>query len=84
MNITVLTPDQTVFQGEISSVKVPGSKGSFEVLTGHAPVVSSLESGEVRLIKADGSRMAFSVGGGFIEVLNNEVSLLVQGVKISE
>jgi len=79
MNITVLSPDKEIFQGEITSVKVPGTSGQFEVLSNHAPIVSSLDDGQVRIIKSDGERMTFKIERGFIEVLNNEVSLLVQG-----
>lgn len=99
MNISVLTPDKEVFLGSVSSVKVPGSLGQFQVLKGHAPIVSSLEAGEVTLITAEGEhkvyneergnlemvadkgrKITFNIGGGFIEVLNDEISLLVQGV----
>lgn len=80
MHISVLTPDRTIFVGEINSVKVPGTSGEFEVLDNHAPIVSSLEPGPVRLVKEDGSDMRFRIEKGFIEVLNNHVSLLVQGV----
>jgi F-type H+-transporting ATPase subunit epsilon len=80
MLITVLTPDREVFKGNITSVKVPGSKGQFEVLKNHAPIVSSLDKGEVRIITMDGARITFKVNSGFIEVIKNEVSLLVQGV----
>ena len=79
MQITVLTPDKEVFEGAISSVKVPGIGGQFEILGNHAPLVSALGSGEVRLIKEGGERMTFSIEKGFIEVLRNNVSLLVQG-----
>jgi F-type H+-transporting ATPase subunit epsilon len=81
MNITVLTPDREVFKGEINAVKVPGMGGQFQVLKNHAPIVSSLSKGDVTIAKADGNKMKFSIEKGFIEVLNNEVSLLVQGVK---
>jgi len=80
MNLTVLTPDNEIFQGEVSSVKVPGADGQFEVLKDHAPVVAALTSGNVRLIKSDNNKMNFSINKGFIEVLNNEIALLVQGV----
>jgi F-type H+-transporting ATPase subunit epsilon len=100
MNITILTPDKEIFNGQIVSIKVPGSLGQFQVLKNHAPIVSSLEAGEVSLvtdggeyryyddesgtIKNDsmpGKKIKFDIGGGFIEVLNNEVSLLVRGKK---
>ena len=81
MNITVLTPDKEIFNGEITSVKVPGTGGEFQVLKNHAPIVSSLSKGKVVIVKADGGKVNFSIEKGFIEVLRNEVSLLVQGVK---
>ncbi|MFT5165986.1 MAG: F-type H+-transporting ATPase subunit epsilon [Saprospiraceae bacterium] len=81
MNITVLTPDQEIYQGEITSVKVPGVGGQFEVLNNHAAIVSALGEGSVRLKISGKVNMDFSIEKGFIEVLKNEVSLLVQGYK---
>lgn len=79
MNITVLTPDTAVFEGTISSVKVPGVDGQFEILSNHAPLVSALTEGPVRITKQGGEKLTFTIEKGFIEVLRNEVSLLVQG-----
>lgn len=81
MNITVLTPDKAIFSGAITSVKVPGTLGQFQVLRNHAPIVSSLEEGQITIKKQGGEVMNFEIENGFIEVINNEVSLLVQGVK---
>ncbi len=81
MNIAVLSPDKEIFNGEITSVKVPGLGGQFEILKGHAAIVSSLGEGTVRILKKDGDKMSFTIEKGFIEVLNNEVSLLVQGLQ---
>ncbi len=81
MNISVLSPDKEIFSGPITSVKVPGISGQFEVLNNHAPIVSALGKGKVFLKKEDGSNLTFSIRKGFIEVLANEVSLLVQGVE---
>jgi F-type H+-transporting ATPase subunit epsilon len=78
MELVVLTPEKEVFKGEITSVKVPGKKGQFEVLTGHAPIVSSLGDGIVRIILKSGETKSINIKKGFIEVLKNEVSLLVQ------
>ncbi|MBK8922970.1 MAG: ATP synthase F1 subunit epsilon [Saprospirales bacterium] len=81
MNLVILSPEKQIFSGPVKSVKVPGASGSFEMLENHAPIVSSLEAGEVRIIKEDGEKMTFRVEGGFVELLNNEVSLLVAGVQ---
>lgn len=80
MNLVVLTPDKEVFAGEIKSVKVPGVTGQFEILSGHAPIVSSLREGPIRIIDTKGSNTTYTITKGFVEVLNNEVSLLVQGL----
>ena len=80
MNISILTPDKEIFSGSITSVKVPGSAGQFQVLKNHAPIVSSLMAGNVVVVKEGGEKLNFTVKGGFIEVLNNNVSLLVKGV----
>ncbi len=81
MNLVILSPEKQIFSGPVKSVKVPGASGSFEMLENHAPIVSSLEAGEVRIIKEDDEKMTFRVEGGFVELLNNEVSLLVAGVQ---
>jgi F-type H+-transporting ATPase subunit epsilon len=100
LNITVLTPEKEIFRGPITSVKVPGSKGSFQVLRNHAPIVSSLEAGAVTIVTSKGEYqyydiesgtiktgsepdkvLTFQISKGFIEVSNNEVSLLLQGFK---
>ncbi len=80
MNLSVLTPEQEIFTGAVTSVKVPGIGGQFEILSNHAPLVSALDKGEVRIKTAEGKVEKFEIAGGFIEVLKNEVSLLVQRV----
>lgn len=80
MNLIVLTPEKEIFQGEIISVKVPGSGGSFEILKDHAPIVSSLVEGEVKINSTSGESKVFNITQGFVEVLGKDISLLVQGV----
>lgn len=80
MNLVVLTPEKEIFNGDIKSVKVPGTDGQFEVLAGHAAIVSSLKNGPVRILDAKNTKKEFTIERGFLEVFNNEVSLLVQGV----
>lgn len=77
MVIEVLTPAEKIFSGEISSVLVPGINGRFQILENHAPIVSALVEGQIDLTLASGEKKSFAITKGFIEVLNNEVSLLV-------
>lgn len=81
MHISVISPDKTIFEGEITSVLAPGVGGIFQVLNNHAPMVSALDRGTVKLTKEGGEEMSFEIEKGFLEVLRNKVALLVQGVK---
>lgn len=79
MQLEILTPDRKLFEGEVTSVKVPGSKGQFEVLKNHAPIISSLEKeGKVRVITSDNKTLHFDVKGGVIEVLKDKVIILTE------
>ena len=64
MNLIVLTPDKKIFEGAITSVKVPGESGIFEVLNGHAPLVSSLAAGQIRIVKQGGTNQTFTIEDG--------------------
>ena len=66
-----------MFDGDVHSVLVPGSLGSFEILTDHAPIISSLEKGKVEYATDEG-RTGFEINGGFVVVKKNEVSLCVE------
>ena len=59
MRIEIVTPDKKIFEGDIKSVRVPGKKGSFQVLKDHAPIVSTLESGPVILVDPDGKETIY-------------------------
>jgi F-type H+-transporting ATPase subunit epsilon len=77
MNLTVLTPEKELFAGQITSVNVPGINGQFEILKGHAPIVSALGFGKVKITDGSGQKTEIEIAKGFIEVLRNEVSVLV-------
>jgi F-type H+-transporting ATPase subunit epsilon len=81
MRIEIITPDRKVFEGDIKSVRVPGKKGSFQVLKDHAPIVSTLENGPVILIDQAGTESNFQINGGVIEVKGNKIILLAESVK---
>jgi len=78
MYLEIITPDKRVFEGDITSVKVPGTLGSFEILNNHAPIVSSLDKGEVRVKTSKGELLQYQVDGGVVEVMKNKVSLLIE------
>ncbi len=77
MRLTIVTPEKTIYDGEAISVAVPGTKGAFEVLDNHAPIISSLQSGVITVKTADGVQ-EFTVRSGFIEVARNSVSICAE------
>ena len=78
MNLQIITPDNTVFDGEVKLIQVPGSKGSFQVLKNHAPIISTLEKGEVKIIDKNDRNSSFAIGGGVIEVKHNDIIILAE------
>jgi F-type H+-transporting ATPase subunit epsilon len=83
MKLEILTPDKKVYEGEIRSVTVPGTMGSFEVLKDHAPIISTLEDGKVIIRKDNSPVETISIKGGVIEVLNNSIMVLAEGIQDS-
>ena len=85
MNLEILTPEKKVYSGEVYGVQVPGISGSFEVLEKHAPLVSALKSGRLKILKDKQNNFAhFNIQSGFVEVLNNKVTVLVEGAVLVE
>jgi len=80
MNLVILSPDKEIFSGTVKSVAVPGADGQFQMLNNHAPIVASIGKGTVRIVTEQGEKKDYPVNGGFVEMLNNEVALLVSGV----
>ncbi len=79
MNVEILTPEKKLFSGEVYGIQLPGITGLFEVLDKHAPLVSALGKGNVKILKDKNSFENFSIQGGFVEVLDNKATVLVEG-----
>lgn len=76
-SLKIISPDEVLFSGEVEMVVVPGEVGELGILAEHAPLLSTLKAGRVRA-KMEGRFEAFEVGGGFIEVARNRVTVLVR------
>jgi len=81
MKIEIITPDKKIFDGDIKSIRVPGKKGSFQVLKDHAPIISTLENGPVIIVDQTGTETRYEINGGVIEVKQNKIILLAESVK---
>ena len=79
MTLEILTPDQKIFSGEVYGVQLPGINGLFEVLDRHAPLVSALKAGKLKILKDKTSTALYDIQSGFVEVINNKTTVLVEG-----
>lgn len=79
MTLEILTPETIVFEGEVTSVKVPGTEGGFEILNNHAPIIATLVgNGTIRVVQAGQKEQSFAVKGGVVEVLRNRIVVLTE------
>lgn len=81
LTIEIITPNKIQFKGEVQSVTIPGTDGSFQVLKSHAPLMSTFEIGEVKVVLPDGKETYYATGGGTVEVLDNQVLVLADSLE---
>jgi F-type H+-transporting ATPase subunit epsilon len=79
----IITPDGLIFSEEVESLRAPGANGGFGVLADHAPFMTTTTIGPVEAV-AKGKRRFFAASGGFIEVLQNSVTLLAETCEPAE
>lgn len=80
MHLEIITPDKKVFEGKVKLVQLPGSKGGFEILKNHAPIISTLEKGTIKIQDENNKEYFFEVNGGVIENKSNKIIVLVESV----
>ena len=80
LNIRVIAPDRTVFDTQVEEVILPSSTGLLGILNNHAPLLSAIDIGVMR-VKIDNKWVAVYLNGGFAEVENNELILLVNSAE---
>lgn len=80
MFLEIITPDKKIFEGEVESATFPGTKGSFQVLTNHAPLISTLAQGKITYVRKPEGIHHLQVDGGVVEVLNNKITVLAESV----
>ena len=93
MKLEIITPEASIFSGEVTSVTLPGLDGIFQVLNDHAPIISSLKAGEVKMETdgkldstklneninvVNGNLLSVTIKGGIAELMNNKLILLAE------
>ncbi|MDG2475805.1 MAG: F0F1 ATP synthase subunit epsilon [Flavobacteriaceae bacterium] len=90
MYLEIITPEQTLYKGDVESILFPGSHGDFQILNNHAPIVSTLTKGKVKIIGKmsiqqeakdnfifNDKETILEIESGTVEMNNNKVTLLV-------
>jgi len=84
LKLEIITPTKVSFSGKVKTLTVPGTKGSFQVLFNHAPLISTFEVGRIKLQNEQGIESEFATGGGTVEVKSNEVLVLADSLESPE
>lgn len=76
MYLEIISPDNTLFTGEVSLIEVPGSKSRFTILHNHDAIISTLVKGSVRIVDNQNITKQFEISGGVVEVMKNKIIIL--------
>ncbi|MDX9752719.1 MAG: ATP synthase F1 subunit epsilon [bacterium] len=79
--LRILTHEELVFEGKVESLMVPGALGYLGVLSHHAPLITTLNSGQLSFKDADEKTHRYSIKGGVLEVSNNQAVLLTESIQ---
>jgi len=75
--LEIVTPEKKLFAGDVKLIRLPGSKGSFEILNQHAPIIATLEKGQIKVLEENGTEQVFELNRGVVECVDNNVIVLV-------
>lgn len=77
LQLTIVSPEKQLFQGEVKRVTVPGIKGAFSILPNHAPIISTLAKGKLAYIPTNEKEQILNIEGGVVELNDNNISVCV-------
>jgi F-type H+-transporting ATPase subunit epsilon len=80
MQLDILTPGKKIFSGAVESATFPGVEGQFQLLNSHAPLISLLKEGNLKYKTTIGEEIVL-ITGGLVEVNNNTIIVLADGIK---
>lgn len=80
-HLFLVTPEQVLFDGDVYSVSAPGELGFFEVLTGHAAMISSLNTGKIIVTDKDKQKHVWFITGGYFDISHNRATVLADSAE---
>lgn len=84
LKLEIVTPSGKLFSEEVASCIVPGAKGQFQVLKDHAALISAVNVGYVKIDNTGAKSAYVAVSGGFCEVKDNQVGVIVEAAEFAE
>ena len=82
--LEVVTPGELLFKDDVQFIVVPETYGELGVLRNHAPMIAALDIGVIRITDVDGGIKRMAISGGFMEVMNNEASVLAETAELGD
>ncbi len=82
IQLKIVTPTETVFEGDVENFTVPGAVGTFQVLFNHAPIVAKLAPGMLKFVRTAGGEEHYYVSGGFLELHHNSGTVLADTAEL--
>ena len=83
LTVKVITPDKTVWDDKVEEIILPSTTGQLGILSGHAPLLTALEVGVLR-VRPSKEWKSIALMGGFAEVENDEIKILVNGAELGD
>ena len=77
LHLSIVSPEKSIFDGDVKIVTLPGTVGSFSILPGHAPIGSSLQAGTLSYTTMEGEERTIDIQGGFVELSDGTVSACI-------
>ena len=78
MKLNIITPEDTLYEGEVKSVQLQGTDGKFQLLNNHAPIISALAKGKIKITDNNAHTIEYEINGGLVEMSKNKIQILAQ------
>lgn len=82
--LSIVTPEKVAYEVEVKTLVVPGTEGYLGILSNHAPLITALKPGRIEFADADDNVVFIAVSGGFLEVSNNQATILADAVELGD
>lgn len=82
--LDIVTPEKTIYSGDVETVQAPGADGGFGVLSHHQPMLAALAIGQVAFTQADGTAHKLAISGGFANVSGEGMTVLAETAEMAE